>query len=111
LSGEHVRLGTISKDGRALLRRTVADAAFSSYPHRPAASSTLAMRQEDAPATVKALVCTARHRLHTRYVRKMGRGNCKQQIATAVDRELLGIIWAIRVAVGQYASLPVRHTA
>jgi len=39
------------------------------------------------------------HRLHSRYATLMGKGKNKQQVVTAVARELLGFIWAIGVAV------------
>ena len=38
---------------------------------------------------------TARHRLHSRYLRLLGRGKTKQQVTTAVARELIGFAWAI----------------
>jgi transposase len=93
-SGERIRRGAISKAGNAHLRRIVVEAAWS-YRHRPAVGSTLAVRQKNAPATVTALAWKAQHRLHTRYVRLIGRGKSRQQTVTAVGRELLGFIWAI----------------
>jgi len=41
----------------------------------------------------------AQHRLHARYVKLLAKGKAKQQVITAAGRELLGFIWAIRVAV------------
>jgi len=41
----------------------------------------------------------AQHRLHGRYRRLLGKGKAKQQVITAVARELLGFVWAIGVQV------------
>lgn len=41
----------------------------------------------------------AQNRLHMRYQKLLARGKNKQQIVTAVGRELLGFVWAIGVAV------------
>jgi hypothetical protein len=38
-------------------------------------------------------------RLHARYRRLTARGKCKQQVVTAIGRELLGFIWAIGIHV------------
>jgi transposase len=52
-----------------------------------------------------------RARLHQRYTRLMARGKCKQQVVTAVGRELLGFIWAIGVHVEREESAPLRRAA
>jgi transposase len=93
-SGERVRRGGISKAGNAHLRRIVVEAAWA-YRHRPAIGKTLAVRQRHSSAPVTELAWKAQHRLHQRYVRLIARGKCKQQVVTAVARELLGFIWAI----------------
>jgi hypothetical protein len=48
---------------------------------------------------VKAIAWKAQHRLHARYGRLTAKGKCKEQVVTAVGRELLGFIWAIGVHV------------
>ena len=48
---------------------------------------------------MKAIAWKAQHRLHGRYRKLLGRGKSKQQVVTAVGRELLGFIWAIGVTV------------
>jgi hypothetical protein len=48
---------------------------------------------------VKAIGWKAQLRLHARYRKLLGRGKCQQQVVTAVDRELLGFIWAIGITV------------
>ena len=42
-------------------------------------------------------------RLHTRYRALTARGKSKQQVVTAIGRELLGCIWAIGVQVESQA--------
>ena len=48
---------------------------------------------------VKEIAWKAQHRLHARYRTLTARGKCKQQVMTALGRELLGFIWAIGVHV------------
>jgi transposase len=93
-SGEKVRRGAITKTGNAHLRRIVIEAAWS-YRHRPAKGATLRKRQEGLSEEVKAIAWKAQHRLHDRYRVLLGRGKNKQQVVTAIGRELLGFIWSI----------------
>jgi hypothetical protein len=60
-----------------------------------------ALRKRQAPvsADVKEIAWKAQHRLHARYRGLTARGKCKQQVVTAISRELLGFIWAIGVHV------------
>ncbi len=97
-SGPRIRRGSITKTGNAHLRRIVVEAAWA-YQHRPYVGPALQRRQKLASAAVKAIAWKAQHRLHSRYRRLSGRGKVKQQVVTAVARELLGFIWAIGVAV------------
>jgi len=46
---------------------------------------------------VKEIAWKAQHRLHARYRALTARGKCKQQVITAIGRELLGFVWAIGV--------------
>ena len=48
---------------------------------------------------MNAIAWKAQHRLHARYRHLLARGKCKQEVVTAVGRELLGFIWAIGVQV------------
>jgi len=66
-----------------------------------------------APSTpaVSALAWKAQQRLHRRYVHLMARGKNKQQTITAVERELLGFIWAIGTQVERAVQLPLRQAA
>lgn len=97
-SGERTRRGGITKAGNAHLRRIVVEAAWS-YRHRPAVGGALRVRQEGLGEEVKEIAWKAQHRLHSRYRRLAAKGKVKQQVVTAVARELLGFIWAIGVHV------------
>jgi transposase len=97
-SGDRIRRGGITKTGNAHLRRVVIEAAWA-YRHRPAVGATLRKRQGAASEDVKAIAWKAQHRLHARYRHLTLKGKCKQEVVTAVGRELLGFIWAIGVKV------------
>jgi len=97
-SGERTRRGGITKTGNAHLRRIVIEAAWA-YRHRPSIGRVLRNRQTTVPPEVKELAWKAQHRLHARYRHLTAKGKCRQEVVTAVSRELLGFIWAIGVEV------------
>jgi transposase len=97
-SGPRIHRGGITKTGNAHVRRVVVEAAWT-YRHRPRIGGALRQRQAAQSPEVTAIAWKAQHRLHSRYYRLLGRGKSKQQVVTAVARELLGFIWAIGVAV------------
>jgi len=97
-SGDKVRRGAITKTGNAHLRRIMVEAAWS-YRHRPARGPTLQKRQEGLSEEVKAIAWRAQHRLHGRYRTLLGKGKNKQQVITAIGRELLGFVWSIAMTV------------
>jgi transposase len=99
-SGERTRRGGITKTGNAHLRRIVGEASWA-YRHRPNLSRQLRKRQDGLREEVKEIAWKAQHRLYRRFHRLTGRGKTKQQVVTAVGRELLGFIWAIGVTVEQ----------
>jgi transposase len=101
-SGGRTRRGGITKTGNAHLRRIVGEAAWA-YRHRPVVSRALRIRQEGLSEAVKEIAWKAQHRLHDRYRRLAAKGKVKQQVITAVARELLGFIWAIGVHVEKQA--------
>src|SRR5436309_6786528 len=109
-SGERVRRGAITKTGNAHLRRIVGEAAWS-YRHRPTVRGELLKRQVGLSEEVKAISWKAQHRLYSRYHRLIGKGKTKQQVVTAVARELLGFIWAIGVHVEQQHGAAARRAA
>jgi len=104
-SGPRVRRGGITKTGNAHLRRIVVEAAWS-YRHRPRVGYALRQRHARQSETVRAIAWKAQHRLHRRYCRLLGRGKNKQQVVTAVARELLGFVWAIGVTVERQQGAP-----
>ena len=97
-TGGKICRGAITKTGNAHLRRIVGEAAWA-YRHRPAIGRALRIRQEGLSEEVKEIAWKAQHRLHSRYRRLAAKGKPKQQVITAVARELLGFIWAIGVQV------------
>ena len=97
-SGKRIRRGAITKTGNAHLRRVVIEAAWA-YRYRPAVGAALRKRQASVSPAVTAIAWKAQHRLHARYRHLLARGKCKQEVVTAVGRELLGFMWAIGVKV------------
>jgi len=97
-TGERIRRGGITKTGNAHLRRVVIEAAWA-YRHRPNIGASLRKRQAAVSPEVNAIAWKAQHRLHARYRHLTTKGKCKQEVVTAVGRELLGFIWAIGVKV------------
>ena len=97
-SGEKTRRGGITKTGNAHLRRIVVEAAWSQR-YKPILSRAIKERQEGLDPEILEIATKARIRLHSRYVRLLARGKSKQQVVTAVAREMLGFIWAIGIAV------------
>jgi transposase len=95
-SGERTRRGGITKTGNAHLRRVIVEAAWAAR-HRPAVGPALRKRQATISAEVVEIAWKAQHRLHARYRALSERGKCRQQVITAIGRELLGFIWAIGV--------------
>jgi len=92
-SGTKQARGAITKTGNAHLRRVLVEAAWH-YRHRPFVGAALRRRQSGAPAAIVAHAWTAQQRLHRRYHRLAGRGKVKQQVNTAIARELTGFVWA-----------------
>ncbi len=106
-TGKQIRRGAITKTGNAHLRRIVVEAAWS-YQHRPWVGPCLRKRHEGLSAETIELAWKAQHRLHNRYRRLMARGKLKQQVVTAVARELLGFIWDIGVRIEQQHGVAVQ---
>jgi transposase len=92
-SGTKRARGAITKTGNAHLRRVLVEAAWH-YRHRPFVGAALRRRQRGAPPAIVAHAWTAQQRLHRRYHRLAGRGKVKQQVTTAIARELTGFVWA-----------------
>lgn len=97
-SGGRVQRGAITKTGNAHLRRVMVEAAWA-YQHRPNVTGFLLRRQKSLALSdeVKQIAWKAQHRLHKRYKTMAARNKNKNQIVTALGRELLGFVWAIAV--------------
>ena len=95
-SGNKVQRGGITKTGNGHLRRVVMESAWA-YQHRPNVTGFLLRRQKNLKLSeeAKKIAWKAQQRLHKRYKAFSMRGKNKNQIVTAVGRELLGFIWAI----------------
>jgi transposase len=109
-SGQKTQRGGITKTGNAHLRRVVVEAAWAQR-HKPLLSKTVRERQKSLSAEVQEIAAKARHRLHSRYMRLLGRGKSRQQVVTAVAREMLGFIWAIGVTVERTQAQAVKGAA
>jgi transposase len=109
-SGARTRRGGITKTGNAHLRRVIVEAAWSQR-YKPVLSSMMRKRQEGLSAEVQEIASKARQRLHSRYMRLLGRGKSKQEVVTAVAREMLGFIWAIGVSVERAQAQRTRGVA
>lgn len=97
-SGNRVQRGGITKTGNSHLRRVLVEAAWA-YQHRPNVIGYLLRRQKNLAIgeDAKKIAWKAQQRLHKRYKSMAARGKNKNQIVTALGRELLGFIWAIAV--------------
>lgn len=106
-SGGRVRRGSITKTGNGHLRRVLVEAAWA-YQHRPNVSGYLLRRQKNLtiPDEAKKIAWKAQQRLHKRYQTFSLRGKNKNQIVTALGRELLGFLWAIAVQTEQSYARP-----
>lgn len=109
-SGGKIRRGGITKTGNAHLRRVIVEAAWSQR-YKPVLSVLMRKRQEGLSAEVQEIASKARHRLHSRYMRLLGKGKTKQEVVTAVAREMLGFIWAIGVSVERAQAQRARGVA
>ncbi len=105
-SGNRIQRGAITKTGNAHLRRVLVEAAWA-YQHRPNVTGFLLRRQKSLALSdeVKQIAWKAQHRLHKRYKTFAARGKNKNQIVTALGRELLGFIWAIAMNTEQKQKL------
>lgn len=106
-SGNRIQRGAITKTGNAHLRRVLVEAAWA-YQHRPNVTGFLLRRQKSLALSdeVKHIAWKAQYRLHKRYQALAARGKNKNQIVTALGRELLGFLWAIAVHTEKQRKLP-----
>jgi transposase len=93
-TGDHRRLGAITKTGSGHARRLLIEAAWH-YRKRPAIGTTLAARQDGQPAHAIAIAWSAQQRLHRTWQRLEQRAKRRTIVAVAAARELAGFCWAI----------------
>jgi transposase len=97
-TGTRVRRGSITKTGNGHVRRVLVEASWAyRYPARR--SYALRRRETQQSDAVKAIAWRAQLRLCGRFQRLVARGKVKQQVVTAVARELVAFIWEIDRAV------------
>ena len=97
-TGNRVHRGGITKTGNGHLRRVIGEAAWA-YQHRPNVIGFLLRRQKSLAISeeAKKIAWKAQQRLHKRYKAMAARDKNKNQIVTAIGRELLGFVWAIGI--------------
>lgn len=93
-TGQHRRLGAITKTGSAHARRLLIEAAWH-YRPRPTLGTTLTERQRGQPQEAIAVSWKAQLRLHRTWTRLEARAKRRTLIAVAAARELAGFCWAI----------------
>ena len=101
-TGDRVRRGPITKTGNGHVRRVLIEASWA-YRHPPRRSYALRRREQTQSDQVKAIAWRAQLRLCGRYQRLVARGKVKQQVVTAVARELIAFMWEIDRAVAPAA--------
>lgn len=93
-SGGSRRQGGITNAGNGHVRRVLVETAWSyRFPARK--TRIIQQRAERTSPTVQAIAWAAQKRLCGRYRRLAATGKVKQQVVTAVARELAGFLWAI----------------
>lgn len=93
-SGGSRRQGGITKAGNGHVRRVAIEAAWSyRFPARK--TRIIQQRAERTSPAVQAIAWEAQKRLCGRYRRLAATGKVKQQVTTAIARELMGFVWAI----------------
>jgi transposase len=93
-SGEHRRLGAISKTGNSHARWLLVEAAWNQR-RRLQPSAKLERRRAGQPPAVRARADQSARRLHRRWHALERRGKPRTLVAVAVARELAGHCWAL----------------
>lgn len=105
-SGPHQRQGPISRCGNGHQRWLLTECA-EHYAMPPKVSKELSRRQEGQSKTVCDLSWKAQNRLHTRFMKLLGRRLQRNKAKVAVARELCGFIWALLRTQDCYKQQPV----
>lgn len=93
-SGEKTRKGGITKTGNSHARRVLVEAAHT-YSHPARISRPLLQRQEGLSQTIRDIAWKCQVRLCGRFRRLMARGKNRNNVVTAIARELAAFMWAI----------------
>ena len=93
-SGPHQRQGGISRCGNSHQRWLLTECA-EHYALSPKISKELSRRQEGQSAAIRAMSWKAQNRLHTRFIKLLGRRLQRNKAKVAIARELCGFIWAL----------------
>jgi len=93
-SGEHTRLGPITKSGNRHARRNLIEAAWA-YRYRAKVSREIQIRQENLPLKIRDIAWKAQVRLCARYRKLIARGKNKNVVVVAIARELVAFMWDI----------------
>jgi transposase len=93
-SGGKRRPGEITKAGNSYVRRVLVESAWA-YSHPARVTPILQKRLEKQTKRIREISWQAQLRLCGKYRKLAGKGKVKQQVVTAVARELVGFIWAI----------------
>lgn len=87
--------GSITRTGNGRVRRLLNQSAWH-YRHKPAVGAALRVRRKDQPAWVVEIADQAMKRLHRRWWHLVVGRNKQTPVATvAIERELVGFIWAV----------------
>ncbi len=93
-SGEHTRLGPITKSGNRHARRNLIEAAWA-YRYPAKVSREIQIRQEHVPLKIREIAWKAQVRLCARYRKLIARGKNKNVAVVAIARELVAFMWDI----------------
>lgn len=93
-TGPRRSLGGITKAGNSHVRRMLVESAWA-YSHPARVTPILKKRLEKQTKQIREISWKAQLRLCGKYRKLARRGKVKQQVVTAVARELVGFIWAI----------------
>src|SRR5947199_662620 len=104
-SGPRQRLGAISRCGNGHQRWLLTECA-EHYAMPPKVSKELSRRQEGQPQSVRDLSWKAQNRLHTRFIKLLGRRLQRNKAKVAIARELCGFIWALLRTLDCYKQAP-----
>ena len=93
-SGEHTKLGPITKSGNRHARRNLIEAAWA-YRYPAKVSWEIQIRQENLPMKFSEIAWKAQVRLCARYRKLVARGKNKNVVVVAIARELVAFMWDI----------------